>query len=131
MQIVDRLLSHRGGGRALDVGSGSGFTSVAMATGGFRVTAIDISPACALPERCGKLHDPVAACECSRPPAMTSRGPRASLYPVMTSRGPRASLYPVMFSQCHWVSNAVISMSAPSATSAAARLVAFATNPET
>ncbi|KAB2343599.1 methyltransferase [Actinomadura rudentiformis] len=46
MQIVDRLLSHRGGGRALDVGSGSGFTSVAMAAGGFRVTAIDISRAC-------------------------------------------------------------------------------------
>jgi SAM-dependent methyltransferase len=46
LQIVDRLLSHRGSGRALDCGSGSGLTSVALAAAGFQVTAVDIDPAC-------------------------------------------------------------------------------------
>ncbi|MER5362967.1 methyltransferase [Streptomyces sp. NPDC002785] len=46
LTFTDRLLSVHAGGTALDIGSGSGLTTSALAARGLHTTAIDISPAC-------------------------------------------------------------------------------------
>jgi precorrin-6B methylase 2 len=88
MRIADRLLAERPCERGLDIGSGSGMSTVALASAARRVDAIDLDPACVTAtERTSALNGIADRIACHRADA-TAELPTRPVYDLVAANPP-------------------------------------------